>query len=154
MLGSLVTRLLSCSPAEVLRVPGNKVNKPNIVEEDRDSHFSPPQGSRTSSKHKARTCQPQSCCPSPPEPALLRTPPPPSRILAGLAFGSSHSCLWSGRPPLLSLQGSGVGEAVVSFSNFSWKISETSLLGGRGGGWGPKIRGQAAQGVRASLHTL
>lgn len=37
VLGSLVTGLLSCSPAEVLRAPGNKVNNPNIVEEDKYS---------------------------------------------------------------------------------------------------------------------
>ena len=35
--GELSHWLLSCSPAEALRAPGNKVNKPNIVEEDRDS---------------------------------------------------------------------------------------------------------------------
>lgn len=37
MLGSLVTGLLSCSPAEVLRALGNKVNNPNIVEEEKSS---------------------------------------------------------------------------------------------------------------------
>lgn len=37
VLGSLVTGLLSCSPAEVVRALGNKVNNPNIVEEDKYS---------------------------------------------------------------------------------------------------------------------
>lgn len=47
--GGLVTGLLSCSPDEVVRVPGNKVNNPNIVEEDTSSVSH--QGCEGSSKH-------------------------------------------------------------------------------------------------------
>lgn len=52
VLGSLVTGLLSCSPAEVLRVLGNMVNNPNIVEEGKYSISHLPSQSENLQAHR------------------------------------------------------------------------------------------------------
>lgn len=80
----------SCCAAEVLRVPGNKVNtNPNIVESSMGLHSSPlPHRAARQAPSTMRTCQAQTCCSfKPPEPRLLGPLPPRVRTSAGLALG-------------------------------------------------------------------
>lgn len=100
VLGSLVTGLLSCSPAEVVRALGNKVNNPNIVEEDKYSISHLPEAVEKAPVTQCPDFPPsdQSCSWSPPELLLSEL-----RLLRPLAcWQRPHSCPWLGRQPLLS----------------------------------------------------
>lgn len=101
--GELSHWLLSCSPAEALRAPGNKVNKPNIVEEDRDSvsHLPAALGQAPSTGHGRARPRAAARAPraSPSQNSAPSRPPPPTRVSMGLAPGSPHSCLWLSRHP-------------------------------------------------------
>lgn len=113
VLGSLVTGLLSCSLVEVLRVPGNKVNNPNIVEEDRHpiSHLPKQSVGRLPGQHTD--------CPAPELPVRTASSHPQSRG-GGLLAASTAALVGQTAPPFSG--GVGVGRAVVSFRIFSWKI--------------------------------
>lgn len=99
VLGSLVTGLLSCSPAEVLSVPGNKVNNPNIVEEDKYSISHLPKAI-TKLQAQRSDFPPSELLLEPTRVSTLRTWPPPVLALSGEGLWAAHTAAlgWADSP--------------------------------------------------------
>lgn len=101
MLGSLVTLLLSCSPAKVPRVPGNRVNSPDIVEEDKFSISRFPGAVRQAPSTTLTSHPPAQCfrfCWGPPEHHSRNSPA--AQGLSGDGLWAAHTAAlrWADSP--------------------------------------------------------
>lgn len=106
--GSLVTGLLSCSPAEALRVPGNEVNNPNIAEEDTYPVSHLPEAVRTAPTHPLSTPASAGAHQSTHSPNS-----PAAQGLSGDGLLAAHTAVldWADSPSFLSFLSRGGGRA-------------------------------------------